>query len=67
VLPRRASNQSNSPPSSAVGIIESLVAHKLDAVKGPGGVVAYEAASVRCRSFNEGDSGQPDACEVTAK
>jgi tetratricopeptide (TPR) repeat protein len=52
---------------TAKAIVESLVAHKLDAVKGPGGVVAYEAASVRCRSFNEGDSGQPDACEVTAK
>ncbi len=29
------------------------------------GVAVYKVASIRCRSFNEGDSGAPDACEIT--
>ncbi|CAN5487644.1 hypothetical protein BH11MYX1_BH11MYX1_20200 [soil metagenome] len=49
---------------TAKAIVESLIAHKLVPAKEHGDVATYEAR-VRCRSFNEGDSGQPDECEVT--
>jgi hypothetical protein len=34
-------------------------------VKDHGDISTFKVASVRCRSFNEGDSGAADACEVT--
>jgi hypothetical protein len=49
----------------AKAIVDALVARKVAPTKEHGDVVTYKLASIRCRSFNEGDSGQPDACEVT--
>ncbi|HTL33388.1 MAG TPA: tetratricopeptide repeat protein [Kofleriaceae bacterium] len=49
---------------AAQALVGALVGKKLAPAKEHGDVVTYKA-SVRCRSFNEGESAEPDACEVT--
>ena len=51
----------------AKAIVDNLIERKLEPVKEHGDVVTFAAASVRCRSFNEGESGAPDECDVTSK
>jgi tetratricopeptide (TPR) repeat protein len=48
----------------AKALIGNLLDRKIAPAKEHGDMVTYKASSVRCRSFNEGDSGQPDECEV---
>lgn len=49
----------------ALALIAALGGKNVAPVKEHGDVVTYKVASIRCRSFNEGDSGAPDACEIT--
>jgi tetratricopeptide (TPR) repeat protein len=50
---------------AAKAIVAALGGKKIAPVKDHGDVSTFKVASVRCRSFNEGDSGAADACEVT--
>jgi hypothetical protein len=50
---------------AAEALIGALGAKKIAPVKEHGDISTFKVASVRCRSFNEGDSGEPDVCEVT--
>ncbi len=55
------------PPTkgkAAKAIIDNLVARKIAPTKEHGDMVTYKVSSVRCRTFNEGESGAPDACDV---
>jgi tetratricopeptide (TPR) repeat protein len=49
----------------AKAIIAALGGKKVAPVKEHGDMVTFKVAMVRCRSFNEGDSGEPDLCEIT--
>ena len=45
-------------------LVDALVAHKIAPTKEHGDMMTYKAASVRCRTFNEGESAAPDECDV---
>ena len=49
----------------AQALVAALAGKQLAPAKEHGDVTTYRAASVRCRSFDEGDSGAPDECDVT--
>ena len=49
----------------AQALVAALGGKKIAPVKEHGDVSTFKVASVRCRSFNEGDSGAADECEVT--
>lgn len=49
----------------AADLVGALNGKKIAPVKEHGDVVTYKVASIRCRTFNEGESGAPDVCEIT--
>jgi hypothetical protein len=49
----------------AAALVGAINGKKVAPVKEHGDMVTFKVASIRCRSFNEGDSGAADECEVT--